>query len=361
MPAEPSDPPALPALRVWVLSDGRPGHFNQAKGVLRALERHYAVDARWIDLRLRLAAWRLPLGWWLNRRADPGPAGRLGLFYRLDALPAERPDLIVSAGGNTLYANAWLGRALGVRNLFVGDIRRLRPRCFWRVLSYCRRQPSPPFLHWPITPVPIVGEELAARGAAFRAEHGLAGQPLWTVLVGGDGGGYRYDRQDWDNLVQWLARSGKSEGVRWLVVTGRRSGAEIERLLAEKTGAAWVAAISLYSREQGSRYMDFLAAGDRLVCTEDSHMMLTEAISAGKPVLAVRPADARPQPTNRQFLEMYEQGGYLQRQTLADLAKGNATWQAARPSGFVSPLAGLGDLLRGCLAEADDDRRQRGP
>lgn len=337
-------PDARP-LRVLVLSDGRPGHFNQSKGVLRALEFHRPVETEWCEIRLRAAALRPLLTAFLNCTSWVTKVSQLGMFYRLQTWPASTPDLIVSAGGNTLFASVWLARAFGCRNLFIGDVRRLQAHCFWRVLMYQKRYPSPPFIHWTITPVPILPEEIAVQGCQFRRERGLSSDRLWTMLIGGNGGGYIYRPEDWQNLFQFLEQAAQRHDIRWLVITGRRTGVQAEQIFASKLPAKFIAGFSLFSQEQGTFYRQFLGAGERIVTTEDSNMMLSEAISTGKPVLSVRPRDSRPHWTNQSFIDRYSEAGYIRRATLHELAIGQFLWETAAQSDFTSPLCELGDLL----------------
>ena len=335
-------------LRVLVLSDGRPGHFNQAKGVLKALRFHREIDEEWVHVRLRAAIARPVLAKLLNTCSRGLPRRVLNWCYVTDEISSASPDLILSAGGNTSFANSWLAREFRCRNLFVGEPRRLRAGCFWRCLTYVPREPSPPFIHWKVTPVPILAEEIEAEGRKYLESEGLAGQPLWTLLVGGDGGGCRYSLEDWNALLAGLRAMAQTAGIRWLIVTSRRTGAEGEAVFAAARQDPMMARLSLYTEDQGRRYRDFLGAGQRVVTTEDSHMMLTEAISTGRPVLCVRPRIAQPDWTGQLFLENYTSAGYAIRAEISQLARPDFTWS---PSGavFQSPLRELGTMIHGWL------------
>lgn len=330
-----------PELRVLALSDGRPGHFNQTKGVLRALEFHYNVRIQWCELRLRTGIARPILRAWLKATRSRFPIWPVRCAYRSDHWPASAPDLIVSAGGNTLPVNAWMARYLNARNLFVGSIRRFDPRGFWRVLSYEERKPTPPFLSWNITPVPLDTDELRVRGHQYRQQHRLTDVELWALLVGGNGGGYRYERADWERLANVLKWCANQYNIRWLVVTSRRTGSEAELMLREKIGPYTASAVSFFSDDQGRFYKDFLGAADRVFTTEDSHMMLTEAVYSGKPVVSLRPRNARPDESNRMFLDAYVRHGWISRQALDE----PFILPVAKPTRFESPLRDLGRLL----------------
>ncbi len=304
-------------LRLLVLSDGRPGHFNLSKGLIRALQYYYSVEMTWLDIRLRAGLGRAVMQRLLNRPRARLTTDRLRWFYEFATDPLPACDLIVSAGGNTLHANAWLARSLDCRNLFIGKIRALAPHCFWRILTVLPAEPQPPFLYWPIAPVPVVPEELTARRDAFVTRADLTGARLWTMLVGGDGAGYTYTAADWEDLGALLTRLTHDHACRWLVITGRRTGPVGEQQLRSLPPAV-VARLSLFTADQGRHYPDFLAAGERIFVTEDSGTMITEAIYTQRPVVALRPRHAQPHAINKLFLEQFADRRLIHRAAMAE-------------------------------------------
>jgi len=271
--------------------------------------------------------------------------------YRGFQVPEGSFDLVLSAGGNTLPANAILAGGYRCPNLFVGSIRRLKPDLFWRILFYQAQKPAPPFIHWKITPVPIHETRLKERADAFLKQYSLAEGPLWSLLIGGDGGGYVFSEQDWRDLVQLMESCASRFGIRWLVVTSRRTGALAESILGEMTKQDAVAYMSLYASDGGEHYFDVLGAGERVFVTEDSHMMVTEAVYSGKPVVTLRPRQATPDPSNRHFLEQYEQEKYIVRQAIQT----SFQMPDATESTFESPLKRLGMELTEMLRQTAGD------
>jgi len=88
-----------------------------------------------VTVRLRIGLGRNILRLILNHTCMPLPSGLLKLFYEIDDLPDQGCDLIVSTGGKTSFANAWLARWKNVPNIFVGSLRRLSPGHFSVVLT----------------------------------------------------------------------------------------------------------------------------------------------------------------------------------------------------------------------------------
>lgn len=335
-------------ISILALSDGRPGHFNKTKALINALAAHAAVQVNWQNVNLRFSALRPFLSFLINKGLRLPSASWLKLFYSGASSPIS-PDLIISTGGNTLYANVLLARVHGCPNIFIGGLRRLDPVHFWRVISHKHSHPSPPYLYWPTTLVDIQPHVIQEKGEALIKEHGLASQRLWALLVGGDGSGYHYEPADFSLMTEMMALAHRKHGVRWLIVSSRRTGTKNEQHLRGLLDLNWVAAASWSSEQGSSAYHAMLGAAERIVCTEDSHMMLTEAIATGKPVLSIRPDASNP--TQSDFLAHYLEEGYLSRQTLTEAAREDTHWNLGEQPRFSAQLNVLGERLHSALAD----------
>ncbi|MCA9000001.1 MAG: mitochondrial fission ELM1 family protein [Planctomycetaceae bacterium] len=313
--------------------------------MVRSLENSFDVTTDWINLRMRFNGHRRSLTWLLNGTQTGWDPARLSWFYSIDTLPTDRPDLIISAGGNTLYANAWLARSLNVANIFIGDIRRLAPHHFSKVITWLDDREGEPFLRWPMTPVPVLPDEAAQAGETFRQKHCPGEEQLWTLLIGGDGGGYTYDEQDWRQLAEFLQDAASHQGIRWLVVTSRRTGVPAEHLLKDAFDPTFIAYQSFYSMERSAGYLGCLGAASRVFCTEDSHMMLTESISAAKPTYSLRPRRSHTHWTNQRYLDAYVGNGHL---IQMDIETASEQLRESSPPQPMTdgPLYRLGELLR---------------
>jgi len=211
-------------LHVWVLSDNRPGHYNQSHGIVTALAGLRPIEQHWLNIDLRLGLARNPMRLLLNHLATPPPVSWLGLFYAMPALPQAPCDLVVSTGGRTSFANAWLARRMQARNIFAGSLRRLSPALFDLVLTLEPIRPAAPNnLVLDLPPSAVDVSQLHRDGLALRTEQGLNGQAVWTIMLGGDGAGYRYRDQDWRQLAQLLERDLR-QGFMPLELHGRQHG-----------------------------------------------------------------------------------------------------------------------------------------
>lgn len=290
---------------IIALSDGRPGHFSATAGMLEALAALTAAEVVRLEVRLRAKALR-PLLATALRLVARLPAGRragaarraLALGYRADRPWPARAEAVVSTGGDTLYANALLARATGARNLFCGSLRGVDPGEFTRVVT--NRSADDPHA----IPTAVVLETAPMPKPPPRpAPAGADRPPLVAVLVGGDGGGYAWREADWRALAATLEAADRA-GLRLLLTTSRRTTPAAEALLAE-AAAGWrhLERAVFWHRRPEKTVADFLARADLILVTADSATMITEAVLAGRPVLLLAPAEARPPARYRRFLD----------------------------------------------------------
>jgi mitochondrial fission protein ELM1 len=334
-------------LRVWVLSDGQPGHYNQSRGIVSALRRILPVQEYWIETRLRAGLNRSFLRLYLNNVQRAGSLKLLEFFYKIDAVPETGCDLIVSAGGKTSFANAWLARLMKVSNVYAGSLRRLSPQLFSVVVTLEAIPGAASNLVVPLPPSAIDPDVLFTKGEEFKQRLGLAEGRYWLLLLGGDGAGFRYQEKDWLALLRLLEVLSELHGVKWLIASSRRTGAKAERLLRRRLDPAVFPAQCWYGAGDEYRPEDWLAAAERIFVSEDSMTMLTEAICSRRPVYSLRPRHAAPNDRYKQALMRFSEQGLLCRFALAELSQqpGLLDRQSCRVL-EESPLQSLADSLR---------------
>lgn len=321
--------------QVLVLSDGRPGHFNQSRGVVRALSEFRRVQVSWLDVKLRCSLFRRLLGSMLNATKRRISLYSLYSAYSISQKLDVSPDLIISAGGNTLYANALLARFLECRNLFAGNIRRLKERQFSGIITPdAAYMGNPRYIVAP-TPTAIVPQEVQASAQDYRLQHGLSDERTWVLLVGGNGGGIRYRADDWINLCSAMKNLAETYGIHWLIITSRRTGKRVESILAKNLDSCWVSRLERYSDGHPSNYKAILGCGERLFCTEDSSMMVVEGVAAGRMVETLRPEHATLDFINQQVLDRYIERQLIVQRTFEQF--GELGYSVPRPACFPEP------------------------
>ncbi len=337
------------ALSILILSDGRPGHYHLADGVAAAIARRRPIAVTRVALeRRRFAPGRL-----LGALVDRGAPARviLGLGYGLDAgaLP-KSADLVLSAGGETLAANAAAARLLGARNIFCGTLRRMRADAFSLIVSSYAGHARLPRHLVALKPNGIDPDTLGRRPAPLRH-----GQPpkIAGLLIGGDSGLFHYTDAEWQRLIEFLRSSHREQGIRWVVSTSRRTSAAV--------GDA-VQALAADANGPIAEFIDFRSAGagtlprlfgavDAILCTEDSSTMISEAVCARLPVVGVAPRDHNFKDDEREYRAFMRDQGWCRFMAL----------DALEPAGFVRALGEVRPLTENHLDRLAQQLSERLP
>ncbi len=287
--------PSAPRL-CWVVTDGRRGIENQALGLAEAvgrltpltIERRIAPRAE--SLKDRASAYmRAPRIEDLTAPRDE-TAGR------------ALPDLWIGCGRASLpyseRARAWLGgRGFVVQ---VQDPRRpLQP--FDLVIPPLHdRLEGPNVFSILGSPNRVSAERLAAGAEVFKTSAAAPPRPCAAVLIGGDSKRHRLTAATLE-VIEDAMRGVQAEGWGLLVTVSRRTPPAAAAALS----AAWRGRPGVWfwaSEMDGPNPYDaFLAGADVVLATEDSTNMITEAATAGKPVLLL-PMDG----DDGKFVALYE-------------------------------------------------------
>jgi len=281
----------MKSLTIWSLSDGRPGHYNQTKGLVKALEQLFHVDSHWVDSKLLAGSISRPL---LKGCINSSPSTVFYLakcFYRIN-LPKKPPDLIVSAGGNTIFLNIALARFYKCKNFFIGRLHNYSAKHFTAYLTI-KQSRDKNAIQVSLAPTTIDKTEVDKLQCRARSAY-KSERELWALAIGGDSGIYRYTSKDWANMIELMNRISHHFGIDWLITTSRRTGAKAESFIRKHLDPNAIADSVWYSSLPRQVMKNYIAAASVVVCTEDSFTMLTEAASSGKPVISLRPDHATP-------------------------------------------------------------------
>jgi hypothetical protein len=280
-------------LTALLLADGKPGHYHQAEGVIAAIGRIRPITTVRLEVRRRFVVPTRTLLQLVNLGTSPALILRLGFGVRADRLPAA--DVVVSAGGATLAANAAVAQVLGTPNIFCGRLRRLGPEHVKLVIVSLQRFAALPNHLVALPPSPIDAGAAAAADKSTAARFGRANPPARVgVLIGGDSGAHRYGTEDWLHLIGFLQDAHRLHGVRWLAATSRRSGSFIGDALAAMAakGEGGLETFVDFRTAGAGTLPQIFAAANAILCTDDSTTMISEAVGARLPVVSVAPADS---------------------------------------------------------------------
>lgn len=263
--------PGEPEKKILILSDGKPGHFNQSIALARHLGRTYGT----VPVRFRNRPFKL-LSYLLDRIGVYLP------FLLLWDPPGGGFCAVVSAGSETYYANKVLSRRLAVPSVAI-----MLPRGylldFDRIIAQEHDRP-PRKENILVLPVNLCRVE---PGGIFRPN---AGVRYVALVVGGPNRVYRYDRDQFRQTLDSIFAG--FPGCRIVVTTSRRTPADIE----EEIDRHPFEEKFLYSRNPVNPIPDFLASCEYVFITADSTSMISEAVTFGQARIEIIPLPARSRP-----------------------------------------------------------------
>ena len=335
--------------RILILSDGRPGHFNLSEGIALAIGRlRPAAVAR---VEVRRGRWPGPV---LAAATNLGAAPRLVLerVYGLDPASLPAADVVVSAGAQTLAANVAAARHLGVPNIFYGSLRQFRAQDFALALTSYAHHVRHPRQAMALKPAAFDPDSMRAAGPLGD------GRPLLGLVVGGTAGGFDYTADDWGRIAALVTGIAASSTAGFVVSNSRRTPAMASDLFAGLAAERPHVVRHFIDVRQPSPapLSSLLAQAEAVLVTADSSSMVSEAVWARRPVLALMPAHARLEDNERAYRDWLAGQGWLATARLDTL---DATAALAKLSGLTpirdNPLDGLARLiaekvpaLRGC-------------
>jgi mitochondrial fission protein ELM1 len=294
----------MPSLNVLLISDGRPGHYRLAEGIIAGLARLRPINVQRLEVRRWWGAPTRSLAWLIN--AGLPAAWVLKLGYGFDARDLPKVDVIVSAGGDTLAANVAAARLLGAPNIFYGSLRRYDGGDFALSLSSYERP----------------GQVMALKPSAFDPDTLPPAPAFAGLIIGGDTPDIRYRWEDWQRLASYMRETHVRSGTQWVVSNSRRTPDQASHLVAElaaERGGPIQSFIDVRSAAAGS-LVDLFAHCATILCTADSSSMLSESVWARRPVIAIRPAAFKLTDAEAGYRRYLEKNGWAAELAIAELA-----------------------------------------
>jgi hypothetical protein len=270
---------------VWIVSEGSPGHVSQSGGLADALSAVVPLRTVTVKGRTTVRGWLRPV-----IRRIMGPQGRRALSEKLlrrvaDVdIPADGspPDLIISSGGKSVFTAKTLAGRYGVPYVFIGERKPFPAEWFHTVISPVPGESSANSIDVELIPTPVTPEMIAQKGTVQRG--------IWCMIIGGASRSHRFSEKDWIDLAEGMNALAKRENIRWLLTTSRRTGPQVETVIKKYLGADVIEDAIWWAEKPRRELYEFMARSEVLFVTQDSVTMISEAVSAGKPVVAIRPS-----------------------------------------------------------------------
>ena len=284
-------------MRAILLSDGKPGHYNQSLGVIERMPEceyhwiHIKFRSKWRDNLLRVLM-RLLGGFRLPRRLLRACLRMALQRDTLDQIYAAAPDFILSTGSSVAAPNLLIGQLLNAKTVTcrrpspVGahhfDLAIL-PRMYWSP-----RRDKDNVCKTLGVPNRVRPEKLETQRKEFQTDLSLSDQRRIGVLIGGED---RYDtitETTAARLIEVLQHFAAKWDSQLLLTTSRRTPLPVENLIGKHLSNTQYCPILVLAHGENS-LMDpvgtIFALSDVIIATEDSFSMVCEAASSGKRVI----------------------------------------------------------------------------
>ncbi len=296
---------------VWLLDEGTPGHTVQTAGLGAILSESGKWEPEWVRCHLDLRGWKRTFTRWNvgHIHKDKALACARKLYPGLVLPGANSADMVISSCGKSAYLNRLLCKLTGARGVFIGERKPFPANWFDLIITPVEEGYGNEML----MPVIESGRSVESGAVAMR-DYWPAGAPsgCWTILIGGPSRTHRYGTDDWISLAEGINSLARQHGIRWLLSTSRRTGAEAESLLRERIDPAVLQNPVWYGVDPRKSVGAFLAAGERVFVTQDSLTMMSEGLAMDKRVELLVPSDWG-------MPEMSFNGRYVRRLLAADL------------------------------------------
>ena len=304
-------------MNILVIKDDKPGHYNQTEGLVLILKEIYSnSNIEYIDIEIKNKISRKILRFLLNRFPklfkDIKSFRYLKYFYKKFSIPKIKPDLIISTGGNTSNFNAWLALSYNSKNFLNGALRGLKEELFTYVttvidLGYKNQ------IILDVAPNTITKEKLLEKSIEFSKLHNLdMNKKYYSLLIGGDGAGYKYNDKFYDDLIDFVEKVSKEENIKWLITTSRRTPLTAENKLEEKLKNYSSYFVS-YNKKEEKVLLAFFGLSETIFVTEESSSMISEAISSGKNVFTLGSEYSNLDENYKKILDKFESNDFITR------------------------------------------------
>ena len=274
-------------ISILMLSDGRPGHYRQSEAIVMAIARCRTTIVNRIELLppairpLRLAKYA---ALWLS------PVMVMRRLYGINIENLSRPDLIISAGGQTLAANVALANHFKVSNMYSGTPKHLGGKRFKLVLSPYLSASNQPNTAYALKPCALDPDKLPPP----RPFVGHDSNFKIALLVGGPIASAKFEKPDWLALAQLMKDFSQAYAARFVLVTSRRTPIEAYEAFEPLLTGQGIIDKFIDHRRAGSGSIAEAYAADAIWATVDSMSMVSEGCAARRPTIALAPATTAP-------------------------------------------------------------------
>jgi len=317
--------------RILVLSDGKPGHYNQSLGIIDRLSGVYSetiqtrFKQKWRDNLIRVST-RILGGIKLPRKFI-----KAMLTWGLDEssanflLKADSFDLILSTGSSVAAVNLLMGKLIGAKTVVCTRPSPLGIKYFNLAIlpehSRPRRIAKNTVMAFGV-PNRITPESVEKAGTEISKRLGISGNIVIGVLLGGDDPYYRISPDMVSIISDALLDVCRQTDARIAITTSRRTDPEAESALESKLRDHPYCCLYVSAKSGGqvNTVPEILGISNVTIVTEDSFSMVCESASSGKKIMIINVERKKGGHAKRERVyRLIVERGYARRTDISDL------------------------------------------
>ena len=254
----------------WCLTDGSTGMISQVRGLAEALNVNYELKVvklnfPWSKLPVNL----LPLSNMMFKNLSD---------FNLDS---KAPDILISCGKRSIYASLFIKKK-SIKRVFSIHIQnpRVNTNNFDIVVA-----PS----HDNVIGHNVITTDLAINhitpklldkhAEKMKDSFGSIQKPICTVFIGGKSRNYKFDQSNVIELAKSLDKVMNNNNVQMFIIFSRRTDEFIKDYLKKKYSKQ-----NIVWEGKENPYLALMHYSKYLICTSDSVSIISESVSAKKPV-----------------------------------------------------------------------------
>jgi mitochondrial fission protein ELM1 len=341
-----SDGRSAEPLKGLLISDGRPGNYHLAEGLVAAIERLRPVEVTRLEISQRRWTPTRFLAFLSNRGVRPEVVLRLGYGLTPDAVSGA--DFVASGGGDTLGANVAFSRLFDAPNYFYGSGKHYDVNNFDLVFTSHAKVATHSRHVRTMKPSPIDPDSMIQPALSQSQPPALIG-----ILIGGNTSSITFSESDLTRLVSFMRDMHAATGTTFYVSNSRRTPQKLSDALvrlAEENDSAIHQYIDVRSAGNGT-LRALYAASSAILCTADSSSMVSESVWLRRPTIAITPSVFSLDASELEYRGFLESNGWLHTMRIADLA----------PDEVLAKLRSIRPLVENGLDLLADVFRQRQP
>ncbi len=281
---------------IVVLSDQKPGHFNQSLGVAERID---GAEVSLVDVVFKSRRHDLALRRWgifnqvlpLTRKRKRATLVKVLKQESLETIFSVKPSVIISAGSSVAVPNLFLGDILGVPSITCGIPSPVGISKF--ALALVAGHKKPPRRHNVFVtmgiPNRIDKEKLQGATDYWQKKHGTflpKSGPLLGIIVGGNARNLYIDKLTMESLLIEIGDFTEKKDGSFILTTSRRTPESLNKYLAARLSDDPRCLLFIDAcKEEANPLPMMLAACDVILVSEDSATMISEAASGSTKIV----------------------------------------------------------------------------